>query len=144
VRSAYLRGKNRGRGPVVSIERARLNRLRDWIRTAVKSGTDEPGTRLSAGVYREFDDLLRLMDVSRAALLDSGRRLHEIRFSARPVGEDGHVELAERHLRFRELLIQSLEAERVAAGPGARSSGGAEADDARGRLGPESDEHSIP
>jgi hypothetical protein len=113
----YLPSKARRRGPVVSMEQARLERLRDWLETTLGQAQPESGRPLSLGAYTEPEDFYRIMEFSKAALLDSGRRLRRVDHRAEPRPEASvTVELDDRALSFGELMVYRLPDEKRGGG----------------------------
>ena len=113
----YFAPKKRGRGPVVSMEQARLEKLRKWLETTLGQTGSDAGRPLSTGAFTDPGDFQRLMDVSKAALLDQGRRLARVRYQAVPAAPPENsgaalatVRLDRQALSFREMMIRRLPA----------------------------------
>ncbi len=109
----YLKPKKRAAGPVLSMEQARLEDLRGWLLTTLGQPSATEARHLSRGAFTEVGDFYRVMELSKAALLDSGKKLRRIRFVGQPEPADtlGSVELDDCRLSFRELMVRRLDDE---------------------------------
>jgi hypothetical protein len=108
-----LRPKRRQSGPVVSLEQARLERLGGWVRTALGTADLNAGAPVSRGFYNAPEDLLHIMDLSKAGLLGDGRRLHRISYELRPVpGPLVTAGIEDLTLSFTEMTLRRLQEDR--------------------------------
>jgi hypothetical protein len=102
-----LRPKRRQGGPVLSLEQARLERLGAWVQTALGADTLAAGTLLSRGFFDSPEDFGRIMDLSKAGLLGSGRRLQRVGYGLTPVADQtGIVGIEDQSLTFAELTVR--------------------------------------
>jgi len=103
-----LKRKRRSSGPVVSMQQARLRRLRGWLKTSFRDDPDMIGPRrLSRGTFAEFADFGHIMDLSRAGLLDQGRRLQQIDYQlSHEPGNQTEVSVDDQTLGFDELIVE--------------------------------------
>jgi len=107
----FLHAKQRrNRGNVVSMERARLERLKDWLEATIGVPYDERLPRVSLGAFTEFDDFVRIMELTRAGLLGEGRRLRTVKYRVE-AGNDEEVTVAidEQSLTFREMSLKRVD-----------------------------------
>lgn len=106
----FLRRKARGRGAVVSMERARLERLKQWVETTIGVPFDDRGQPVSMGAFTEFDDFVRLMELTRVGLLGGGRRLKAVRYRLE-AGDRKEVTVSvdQQSLTFSELSLERVD-----------------------------------
>ena len=108
-----LSEKQPGKGPVVSMEQARLARLRHWLDTTVGLPLRGESLPVSQGAFTEPDDFTHIMDLAKAGLLGSGRRLRRVEYRLTPVGDQPtSVAVGEQRLSFAEMMVERLSAER--------------------------------
>lgn len=101
-----LRPKRRQGGPVVSLEQARLQRLGGWVQTALRNADLSVGAPLSRGFFDSPEDFGQIMDLSKAGLLDGGRRLRRVGYAVAPeAGQIVDVGVEDRKLTFTELTV---------------------------------------
>lgn len=101
--------KKRRRGPVVSLEQARIQKLSGWIRGVLGAGEEPDGRPLSRGAYTEPEDFRRIMELSKAGLLGKGKRLHRVGYDMSPDPEQaGRVQIDDQELDFVEMNLKRL------------------------------------
>lgn len=108
----FLPRKERGMGPVMSMERARLERLRRWLEVTV--GLPYQGTpqRVSQGAYTCPEDFLRVMDLARAGILGEGRKLKSVHYRVDTDLENpATVFIDDQRLSFGEMLLSRADEE---------------------------------
>ena len=107
-----IKPKARRKGPVVSMEQARLEKLRDWLETTLGQAHVDRGKPLSKGAYTEPEDFCRIIEFAKAALLDRGRRIRRVDHRAENAGNAPvTVRLDQQALSFRELMVFRLSAD---------------------------------
>lgn len=112
----FMRPKRRQGGPVVSLDQARLERLGGWLQTTLSPAEQPAGAPLSRGLFTSPHDFTHIMELSKAGLLDSGRRLRRVGYAMTPdPAHEGRVGVEEQTLSFTEMTVRRL------AGEAARS-----------------------
>ncbi len=102
----YLASKPAGDKPVRSLDEARLEQLKAWLEAKILAGQSPPA-KLSHGRFESLADLVQVIELSKAGLLNRGRRLQRIDFVLRSLDEPAIIALEdERQLDFRELELQ--------------------------------------
>lgn len=105
----FIRAKRRQGGPVVSLEQARLERLGGWLHTTLSPAGQSAGVPLSRGVFTAPDDFGHIMELSKAGLLDSGRRLRRVGYALTPdLAHEGKVGVEDQTLSFTEMTVRRL------------------------------------
>ncbi len=74
----YLRSKDKGDGPVKSMEQARLETLKIWFEQKTQHLNSLEKIPLSKGTYDHAEDFSNLMELAKAGLLSKGRKLKTI------------------------------------------------------------------
>jgi len=98
----YLRHKKPGAGAVQSMEQTRLNQLKDWVTLRI---TEHSGWALSDGPYHELQDFRKVMELLRAGLLGSGRKLKSIGFLLQPLESETVIEVGSMALRGKNMMV---------------------------------------
>jgi hypothetical protein len=105
----FIRPKRRQGGPVVSLEQARLERLGGWLQVTLSPAARPEGAPLSHGAFTAPDDFGHIMDLSRAGLLDAGRRLRRVGYALTPdPAHEGRVGVDDQTLSFTEVTVHRL------------------------------------
>ena len=105
----YLNKKRPGRGAVMSIEQARLLRLRHWLDTTIGLPLGGKSLPVSQGAFTEPEDFAHIMDVAKAGLLGGGRKLRRIKYRLTPVDDQlTSVDVGEARLSFAEMMLERL------------------------------------
>ena len=108
----FLARKERRMGPVMSMERARLERLRGWLEVTVGLPYQETPQRVSQGAYTDPEDFLRLMDLARAGMLGEGRKLRNVRYRIdADLDSPATVNIDDQRLSFAEMLLSRVDDE---------------------------------
>ncbi|MBN2448987.1 MAG: hypothetical protein JXR77_01275, partial [Lentisphaeria bacterium] len=102
-----LRSKRRQGETVVSLEQARLERLRDWLVPAL-GGSDllALGRRLSQAAFIEPEDFPRIMDLTKAGMLGQGAKLRRIGLHMDPADGTAQVAVEDQRLTFTDLTVR--------------------------------------
>jgi hypothetical protein len=105
----FIRPKRRQGGPVVSLEQARLEQLGGWLHTTLSPAEQPVGAPLSRGVFTAPADFGHIMELSKAGLLDAGRRLRRVGYALTPdPAHEGRVGVDEQTLSFTEMTVRRL------------------------------------
>ncbi len=98
----YLTPKPKGDSAEVrSLNDEKLDRLREWLE---KTHTNWPAA-LSQGTFTDFTDHAAVIEFARYGLLGSGRNLAKRNLKMEPTSIETDIEIDERILRFKELII---------------------------------------
>ena len=101
---SYLKPRSEGQEPVITIEQARLERLKNWLtESIVKVG---PSARVSQGNFSEFDDFTRLIELARAGYLTKGRKLAKIGYELREEGSPVETRINDKVLRYKDMEVR--------------------------------------
>ena len=93
----------------MSMEQARLLRLRHWLDTTIGLPLGGKRVPVSQGAFTEPEDFTHIMDVAKAGLLGSGRKLQRVQY--RVSAADGRltsVAVGEQRLSFAEMMLERL------------------------------------
>jgi len=114
----FLHGKRRSSGPVLSMERARMARLKRWLDATLGAPYAGRPQRLSQGAFTEFEDFSRIMELSRAGLLSGGRKLERIQYRLTPEAESSvDVSVDSQRLSFYEILLERQKGDQDRSAP---------------------------
>ncbi|MBT3380857.1 MAG: DUF2397 family protein [Lentisphaerae bacterium] len=106
VERRFLPRKRRGTEPVVSMERARLERLKRWLEVTVGLPYEGTPQRVSQGAYTDPEDFARIMDLARAGILGEGRKLKSVSYRVEATPEyPASVVIDDQQLSFDEMLL---------------------------------------
>ena len=99
---------------VASIEQARGERLRSWMRHVGVYPSDGNTTRLGGGRYETFADCRGIVDVITATRLGGGQRARRhLGVVGIPTAETGRISVVEGNLTFQDLELANVSEETV-------------------------------
>ena len=104
----FLGRKQRSETPVQSMDEAKLALLQEWITRRIV-GSDGENNQLSRAKIDGFEDFVRIVELSRAGLLDDGKRLARIDFSLQPGEAEIVLAADEQRLRCCEMTISRVQ-----------------------------------
>lgn len=94
---------------VASIEQARGERLKNWMRHAGVFPSDGNAIRLGGGRYETFADCRCIVDVITATRLGGGRRAHRhLGVVGVPTAETRRISVPEGNLAFQDLELANV------------------------------------
>ncbi len=103
----FLGRKQHSKTPLQSMDEAELALLRQWINR--KIGTSGENNLLSMARFDCFEDFVRVIELSRAGLLDDGKRLARVDFTLQPEEPTIVLTAGEQSLRCREMTISRIQ-----------------------------------
>jgi hypothetical protein len=99
----FLGQKKRGESAVQSMEQTRLNLLKSWIEMRF---SDKGVWNLSDGPYDVLPDFPKVMELARAGLLGSGKKLKSIDFTLTPLEHEVTLQAQKMLLRCQDMQIR--------------------------------------
>jgi hypothetical protein len=105
---AYLPPKSAGSAPVLSMEDARLKKLRQWVESKFDGAVLKEGAELDSAEFSGVEDFKNIMDLAKKGILGKGRSLGKIDLKL-DVGTNT-VKVADdtRELIFRETVVAEI------------------------------------
>lgn len=102
---SYLPQKSTKNVPVISLEEARLERLKQWLEDKFTADKLKCGVSLPTAEFSGIDDFRHIMTLGKKGILGKGRGLAKIKFKLE-IG-DGVTEVRDeqRQLRFKNMII---------------------------------------
>jgi len=105
---AYLPPKRPGTTPVVSLEEAWLEQLKQWIESKFTREKLKVGTPLDAANFSGIEDFRNIMNLSKKGILGNGKALRKIKFELDTGKEFTEVTDERRSLGFKDTLISEV------------------------------------
>lgn len=101
----YLQETGKSDKPLVTMEEARLDRLKEWLEMKVLA-EQAPPAQLSLGKFTEFEDFSKCIELASTGFLNKGQKLKKIGYRIIETKEQVETQIETQSLSYKDLEIE--------------------------------------
>lgn len=100
----FIEAAKPGDGIALSMEQTRLNQLKYWVQSRI---ADSGEWKFSDGPFADLSDFQKVIELARAGILGSGKKLKSINFTLTPLQEETVLRAEKLSLRCNDMEVRS-------------------------------------